>query len=266
MVAIISSSRSGLLAILVTSSLIVLGISANLLNLATFHPHGDDDGDDDDGDGDRHRRMFGFETTDVAVAVLTLLTVIPILIMTFLSRRSVTSIVLFEISWAAILMILWVVSAGQTSGTTIPNDRCSGNGDDRWESFCIQFQAIQAFSWLNFIILLLWLTTVIVVAAIAHNRGHTWVWRYPLSDAMFLSKSTPHPEPEGRMISALSTQKLDRENLLVQSSQGGSTRIPTPSRQPKEYQGSSPPRQGSSPMAPSPQQVQPPTTPALPQV
>ncbi|KAF8515014.1 hypothetical protein JB92DRAFT_2917052 [Gautieria morchelliformis] len=201
--------RSALLAILVASSLIVLGINASFLNLAAFHHYNDDDADDDDNNWPP--RMLAFEATGVAVAVLTLLTAIPVLIMNLFSRRSINSLV--EIGCVAILMILWALVAGQTSGTSIPDDACSpADHDYELVSFCIQFQAIQAFSWLNSIILLSWLITMVIVVVVAHIRGG----RPPLSDATVPSMPSPPPPYVEPSNTVLMTQHPGREMLLGQ--------------------------------------------------
>ncbi|KAF8580570.1 hypothetical protein K439DRAFT_1636903 [Ramaria rubella] len=224
-------TRSVLLIALVVSSAIVLGMSANFLNLSLSRGHdGDHDDDSDSDDGDDHDRLhetFGFESTAVVIAALTLLTVLPVLVMNFVRRRCVTSVVLFEIGWVSILMILWVVSAGQTSGTSMFIDRCSdSDADDDIQAMCDQFRAIQAFSWINFIMLLLWLAVVMVVALMAHNRGHTRVWTYPFSDAAILCRppsSLGVVEPKNGIYTPEQQPQSTTRQMLPQEGEGGPT-------------------------------------------
>lgn len=88
----------------------------------------------------------------------------------------------------------------------------------------MQYQALQGFEWLEFIVrkldyivcicihlpssfrissVLLWLAVVIVIAAMAHFQGHTRVWLYPFCDAVVLSRPPPqhpnlNPTPNGQ--------------------------------------------------------------------
>ncbi|KAF8514886.1 hypothetical protein BU17DRAFT_94152 [Hysterangium stoloniferum] len=159
-----------------------------------YHPRlpanpnrGDDDDDDSDDDHELLRHILQSAGTGVAIAALTLLTVGPITFLNFVRKRSMASMVLLEIGWVSILMILWAVVGGQASSTAIFTDGCS-NVDDDLQSTCVQFVATQSFSWLQFAVLLLWLAVVMVVAAMAHNRGHTRVWMYPFQDATILCR------------------------------------------------------------------------------
>jgi len=160
--------RYALLAVVLVFSLIVLGLSANFLNLSTTL------------DGS----YLVFEALDVAVATLTLITIIPIMVIDFLRKGAFTSLVVFELGWVFILMILWIAAAAETSATPIFVGSCS-EFDDDVQSICHQFQAIQAFSWLIFIILFGWLITLVIGAIVSHNRGNTGVWTSPVSDTAF---------------------------------------------------------------------------------
>jgi len=178
--------RSVNLVVVLAICVVLLGINANFLSFpANLNSNDDDDDDDSDDDHEVLRHVLQFAGTGVAIAALTLLTVCPITFLNFVRKRSMASMVLLEIGWVSILMILWAVAGGQASTTAIFTDGCS-DVDDDLQSTCFQYVAVQAFSWLQFAILLLWLALVMVVAAMAHNRGHTRVWMYPFQDATIL--------------------------------------------------------------------------------
>ncbi|EJD53646.1 hypothetical protein AURDEDRAFT_52382 [Auricularia subglabra TFB-10046 SS5] len=104
-----------------------------------------------------------------------------------LRNGAITSIVVVELAWTAILGIFWLAAAAaQASNVFIPGD-CSIVGGEG-ESICRQFQAMQAFSWLNWIILWGWTFLLVVVAAIALSRGNRGVWTAPAGQTDFFAR------------------------------------------------------------------------------
>jgi len=198
---LLTQLRTMVLLSVVISSVIVIGINANYLAFSTFH-HADDgddsdsdsdDDDDDDDDARRHlSRKLSFASTGVAIAALTLVTIVPLSILHIFRPKSKSSVILFEIGWVSILVILWAVLAGQVTTSSVFGSCSSVN--DRVMSLCQQYRALQTFAWLTFTILLLWLAVVFVVAAMAHTRGHTRVWLYSFREAVHLSRSRDHQE------------------------------------------------------------------------
>jgi len=174
---ILHTVRLVLFGLLLVFSLLVLGMSANLLNISTTQNDG----------------SLPFEGLAVAVSVITFLTVIPIIVIDFIRRGAFTSFVVFEIAWVFVLMILWIAAAAETSATPIFIGGCSDFDDNDAASNCHQFQAIQAFAWLNFIILFGWLVTLIVGCTIQHTKGNTGVWKSPVSETGFFGAGSSAP-------------------------------------------------------------------------
>jgi len=183
---IIHIARYGVLGTILLFSLINLGISGNLISHLNGAPA---------------PASFAL---DLAVAVITMVIVIPCLIIDFLRKDAFTSMVAVEIGWSALLTILWVAAAGETTAlqALTLNDDCN-IGDrfrihnaqiDAAESFCHQRHAIEAFAWLGFILFLGWLATLIAFAAIAHSRGNSKVWTSSVTGTDFFARAGPTPQ------------------------------------------------------------------------
>lgn len=182
---LLPSIRSVVLVFVVLFAILALSFNASLLAFSSF----DGDGDDDD-HSDLRRKIANFAGSGVGIAAFSLLVVLPVTVMNFVRQRSGAAIVLLEIGWVSILMILWVTAAGQAASAGIFSGGCS-NADDDVQSLCMQYQALEGFEWLQFIILLVWLAVVMAVAAMAHFQGHTRVWLYPFCDAVVLCRPPP---------------------------------------------------------------------------
>lgn len=61
------------------------------------------------------------------------------------------------------------------------------------ESNCRQYQAVQAFSWLNWLISFGWFTTLLIVSIIAASKGHASVWKMPVTEHPLFTKGGNSP-------------------------------------------------------------------------
>jgi len=138
-------------------SIIVLGLGANL--------------------------VFGLA---IATAVLTLLSVIPVLTIDFFRKGVFTSWTAVELAWLGLIWILWLATgADAASIASLCNNTCfdDGFGDTYCYgysgSFCGQIRAVAAFGFINFFITLaIWIWTL-VIAVRAHNSGDHHIWQSP---------------------------------------------------------------------------------------
>ncbi|KAF8584537.1 hypothetical protein K439DRAFT_1660708 [Ramaria rubella] len=155
--------RYGLLGGLLACSIKILGLSGSILNAL--------------GPTSITGLLAVYAQLALAVAVISLVVVVPSIIIDFFRVGSFVSMVVVELSWSFILMILWIAAAGQATNEFSGVD-CSDIPSiySTLLSYCRQSQALEAFVWIGFLILLSWLTTLVSLAATAHNRGNTRVW------------------------------------------------------------------------------------------
>ncbi|CAE7233635.1 unnamed protein product [Rhizoctonia solani] len=118
----------------------------------------------------------------LAVSVITWAFMFPILLVGALRRGSFLSWVAIELGICGFLWVLWLASASYTTsmsaGVTL---NCDLALSVEVESVCRQYQAIQAFSWLIWLILFAYAVLVIVFAVKAMNKGQS-VWTMEISD------------------------------------------------------------------------------------
>jgi len=173
--------RYALLGALLFCSLITLALSASILSTLAAG-----------------EVPFTYLPLDLAIAIITMIVVIPSIVINFFRSGAFTSMVAVELGWTSVLMVLWIAAAGQTTATLngiscVFRDDFTGavvNGGQA-ESICHQGQALLGFTWLTFIIFLSWLITLITVASMAHTRGNPRVWTSPVTETDFLARNGP---------------------------------------------------------------------------
>jgi len=116
----------------------------------------------------------------VAIAIITVLLVPAVIIIDYIRKGAIITAVWCELIWVGILSILWIAVAGhataQLFGLSLNCD-AFGFFSDADASLCRQYQALQAFSWLNWLILFFWFWFLLVAALIAMTRrGNKGVW------------------------------------------------------------------------------------------
>lgn len=101
--------------------------------------------------------------------------------------RRFSGVVLYHRAfWFAIPL----VAAFTDTTLTQPNGDCSVGGllTDAEQSICHQFQAMEAFSWLNWLILWGWTFVLLVFSVIALSRGNRSVWTAPAGQTDFFAR------------------------------------------------------------------------------
>ncbi|CAE6432651.1 unnamed protein product [Rhizoctonia solani] len=118
----------------------------------------------------------------LAASSITWVFMFPALLVSIFRRGSFLSWVAIELGICGFLWVLWLASAAYTTslsaGIALNCDLASDIGA---ESSCRQYQAIQAFSWLNWVILFAYIVLVIALAIKAMNKGQS-VWTMEISD------------------------------------------------------------------------------------
>ncbi|KAG8219450.1 hypothetical protein J3R82DRAFT_377 [Butyriboletus roseoflavus] len=165
--AVIPLIRQGVLGVTILFSVVELAVSASLISQSV--------------------QYYGitdvFCVLGVAVAAISLMTLPVMLVVDILRRGAFTSMIAVELGWLSILWILWVAVAGETAyqvgaitslGCTYVNTIVNG--------MCQEVQAIEAFAFLNFIIILLYTGFLFVMTMVAASRGQS-VWLSSVKDS-----------------------------------------------------------------------------------
>jgi len=149
--------------VLLLFSLIVLGLAGNL----TANTDG-----------------WSFPGFAVAVSVLTLLALIPMLVVDLVRKGSFISWVAIELAVFGVLWVLWLASASLSTSTLLFTGDC-GVWLPSIASLCRQYSAVQAFSWLTWLIIKAYIILLLILAILAMTRGHKRVWLSQASDLSF---------------------------------------------------------------------------------
>ncbi|KAG8821300.1 hypothetical protein FRC17_009880 [Serendipita sp. 399] len=170
--------RLSILGVILLFSIIVMGLAANLTANTT---------------------TFSFPGFAVAVSVLTIISIAPILAIDWFRKGSFLCWVVVELGVSFVLWVLWLASASLTTSSRLFTGDCGYFGywySDRFESFCRQYAAVQAFSWLIWLLFKAYAIVVLVLALLAAMKGHKRVWFSPTSDLSFTPTHTHSGEPK----------------------------------------------------------------------
>ncbi|KAF8211541.1 hypothetical protein K438DRAFT_1752269 [Mycena galopus ATCC 62051] len=180
--AAIALIRLIVLSVVLGFSVIVLALSAALTSTTETYLDG----------------YFTFAALAIATAGLTLIT-LPIMIALEYTHSggAFTSMVLVELVWLSILWVLWLATAADAaqnaSDTFLVS--CGDYLNDKVKGACNETSAIQAFSHLNWIILLAYTVLILVLSITAHNRQHTHVWKSSVGGAPFFTPGAAPANP-----------------------------------------------------------------------
>ncbi|KIL67253.1 hypothetical protein M378DRAFT_58682, partial [Amanita muscaria Koide BX008] len=135
-------------------SLIVLGVSAHLIFVT-----------------EQVGIYFTFTAFAIAIAALTLITLPLFLIIGFVRKGALFNYIIVEIGVLGLFWVLWLATASFTADQLVLLPiNCDFNYSD-----CHEPQAVNAFSWLNWLILTAYWPFLLVMAIIQQNRGNP-VW------------------------------------------------------------------------------------------
>lgn len=146
--------RMGAMGTVTLFSIIVFCISAHMIAMTNAFRAG---------------AYYHFSALSLATSILTLLTVPAMYYVSIKRQGAFSSWICVEIAWLWFLWIMWISSAGSTAALYWVNF-CSGG-------ICSEAQALEAFGFLNWIILVFYVTTLVVLSVMAHVRGRQDVWK-----------------------------------------------------------------------------------------
>ncbi|THU91973.1 hypothetical protein K435DRAFT_967873 [Dendrothele bispora CBS 962.96] len=177
--AFVSTFRLGALVALILCSLVVLGLSAHLASLS--------------------EEAFAFEGLGIATAAITIATV-PLMVGVDLTRKGAfTSMVVVELTWLGILWVLWLATGAEAIQIfNLAFIGCDNQLDDfddfelSDESTCRETQAVAAFGFLGWIILMFYWVFLLVASITAASHGNSQVWFSSVRDMKaYDSKEAP---------------------------------------------------------------------------
>jgi len=169
MVVQLSIVRKAVFAVVLLFSIIALGLSAHLTQLTNRY----------------FNLYFDFAALAIATAVLSMISLVVMEAVDTMRKGAVTSMILVELGWLSFMWILWLATGADAADATngmknTCNIKIRGASD--LKTLCHEYSGIQAFAFLNWIILLGYTSTVLAFCIIALSRGHKNVWFSSVKD------------------------------------------------------------------------------------
>ncbi|EGO05253.1 hypothetical protein SERLA73DRAFT_174315 [Serpula lacrymans var. lacrymans S7.3] len=173
--------RTIVFAISLVFSLIVLGIAAHITSVTLEYFGG----------------YLIFGALAIATAVLTIVTIPVLFIMDVLRRGAFTSMIVVELVWLFVLWVLWLATGADAASATSLTFPFGCNYFNPLENqICHEFAAVEAFAFLNFILMFVYTVVILVFSIVAGSRGNS-VWTSSVKEANFHAPTngatTTHP-------------------------------------------------------------------------
>jgi len=166
--------RLGIFGLVSFFSIIVLGLGAHIASV--FAPAA---------------VPFDFAGLGIAVSLLTLLSLIPMLVLSFMDKVLWVNMVAVEVGWLGFLWVLWLATAALTN-----NDLAfvvfGGCGFVDSSVNCGELLGFQALAWLNWVLLFKYTIVLIGLTVFQHVRGNR-VWTAPVYQVNFFAPPVGPP-------------------------------------------------------------------------
>ncbi|TBU31292.1 hypothetical protein BD311DRAFT_752995 [Dichomitus squalens] len=200
---------------------------------------------------------YVYAALGIATGGLTFFTVPVLLLVDFLRTGAFTSYIIVELSWLSVLWVLWLATGALTvNDTAAVGVFQSCDYIFVWvNQICHETQAIEAFSFLAWIVLMGYTVTLLVIALISARRGKP-IWTSSVKQYAPAPAATAQPvisQPEYKA-DAFAPQTAQQQLLYQQPHQNGVS-----------FQQQHPPQPAASPVS-VPSTVSYPTQPSYPQV
>ncbi|VDC04063.1 unnamed protein product [Peniophora sp. CBMAI 1063] len=157
-------------------SVIVLGLSADALSITQTY----------------EGSYFIWDALALAVSIITICSIVPMFVIDFLRRGAFTSLVVVEIGWLSVLWILWLATgayAADINQMVFGTISCS-EFNTITSRFCSEWDAVEAFSFLTWIIILAY-TVTLAVFVFTGRRA----WRGSVRDTPAVAPVQEKSEP-----------------------------------------------------------------------
>jgi len=125
----------------------------------------------------------------IAVSLLTLISFIPMLVLSFVDKVLWVNMVAVEVGWLGILWVLWLATAALANNDLgrIFLGACYLVGAD---VTCSELLGFQALAWLNWVLLFKYTIVLIALTIFQHVRGNR-VWTAPVYQVDFFAPPPP---------------------------------------------------------------------------
>ncbi|KAF7311162.1 hypothetical protein MKEN_01017400 [Mycena kentingensis (nom. inval.)] len=145
---------------------------------------------------------FTYAALAIASGVLTLVSVPPMIALEFIRPGGPTSMIVVEILVLGFLSIMWLATGAETANVLQALDLLGGSvcdtaidGDDTLKNICGETRGIAAFGFLNWLMLMGYVITLLVLSLQATQRKHTGVWTSSVANAPFGEATAPAEKP-----------------------------------------------------------------------
>jgi len=165
-------ARVVVLSLTIVFSIIVLGLAADLTSTTETYLNG----------------AFTFASLGIASAVISIVTLPVLLLVDVLRTGAFTSMIVVELPWLLVNWVLWLATGALTAQfDQLLNNNCNLVSGVLATS-CHEVQGIEGFSFLNWLLLMVYSIVVLVMAIIGSTHGHT-TWTSSVKHANFLGPS-----------------------------------------------------------------------------
>jgi len=206
------------------------------------------------------RGYFVYAAFAIAISCLTLLTV-PVMIYLSINRKGAfPSMIVVELGYVGLLWILWLAVRG-TIGNIPWINYCSSVGYvyRGYGAACMETQAMAAFSFLNWLMLMVLDIFLLTLAIIQVNRGNSGIWSSCVTDVDYSAPATATTEakvaygspvtPVPQQVPSPVPQQYPQEVPSPQASYPTQVYTPPPQQQAYPPQVYTPPQQPAMPMS-----------------
>jgi len=125
----------------------------------------------------------------IASAVITIVTLPVLLIVDFIRDGAFTSMVVVELSWLFVLWVLWLATGADVAQQTSNFFSSCDSIFPIFNQVCHEVQATEAFSFLIWILLMVYSIAILVISIIASTRGNS-PWTSSVKRGNFLVPAT----------------------------------------------------------------------------
>ncbi|RXW15334.1 hypothetical protein EST38_g10522 [Candolleomyces aberdarensis] len=110
----------------------------------------------------------------LATSIITLIALPVLFIIPIKRRNALPSFIAFELAVLWLLWILWLAT-GASIASLFGLNYCNGG-------LCSEIRALEAFSFLNWLLLMFYSFALLILSVTAHQRGRTGVWKSSVSE------------------------------------------------------------------------------------
>jgi hypothetical protein len=125
---------------------------------------------------------YTFAALAMASAMLSIVSIPVMLLVDTMKRSAFTSMIAFELIWLGFLWVLWLASAGSAAQANLTTFKGCHFFDSSVNTACHEFGAIEAFSFLNWLILFGY-TITLGIFSVRQARLGTSIWSLSLREA-----------------------------------------------------------------------------------